>query len=372
MYLTLTALQAAISLPITGALAAISLGLRLWSRSIAGTTLAFNDYAVIIAMVIVLGVIANALYGVFIGGVGIHMSEIEATKPWIIEAYLKASLHILTAELVAYIMPQSFLAAEFLWSGANTCVKTSILSLYTVIFPVKNFRLICYTLMGITVVYFISVVVEAFAICKPVAFSWDKTIEGGTCPGQSAAFLGAGVMNLALDLIIWIIPMPMLFNLQLSMPKKLGVASMFSLGAVICIISLLRVLWLVNLDLTDLTYGVGPGTIYSALEPILGVINACLPTIKPAVLRIIRIIIPSWANYAGSLTQKSSVTDSKSHKVTSADTAPYRQLDDNIPLNNLQRQGGIGNIGDANTIIITQEWSVNTSTQSASSQPDHW
>lgn len=51
----------------------------------------------------------------------------------------------------------------------------------------------------------------------------------------------------------------------------------------ICVISLLRVIWLWTWNLADMTYNVTPGAIYSVLEPNLGVVNACLPTIKPAV-----------------------------------------------------------------------------------------
>lgn len=54
----------------------------------------------------------------------------------------------------------------------------------------------------------------------------------------------------------------------------------------ICVVSLLRVIWLWNWNLADLTYTVTPGAIYSVLEPTPGVVNACLPTIKPAITEL--------------------------------------------------------------------------------------
>lgn len=86
--------------------------------------------------------------------------------------------------------------------------------------------------MAITICYFISVFVEAFALCTPVAFNWYKDIEGGKCEGQNLAYLIAGITNLVLDATIVILPMPMLFGLQMSLPKRFGIAGMFSLGAV--------------------------------------------------------------------------------------------------------------------------------------------
>ena len=60
----------------------------------------------------------------------------------------------------------------------------------------------------------------------------------------------------------------------------------------ICVISLLRVVWLWTWNLADMTYTVTPGAIYSVLEPNLGVINACLPTIKPAINELFGSYVP--------------------------------------------------------------------------------
>lgn len=54
----------------------------------------------------------------------------------------------------------------------------------------------------------------------------------------------------------------------------------------ICIISLLRTIWIQTWDQSDRTYNITLGAIYFVLEPTLGVVNACLPTIKPAITRL--------------------------------------------------------------------------------------
>ncbi|OTA81611.1 hypothetical protein M434DRAFT_44502, partial [Hypoxylon sp. CO27-5] len=178
-----------------------------------------------------------------------------------------------------------FVPAQVLWATANSCVKLSILSLYTNLFPSKRFCHFCRAAMIITVAYFIMVFLETFVLCKPAQYNWDKSIPGGSCTNQNLAYLIAGITNLIIDAFVVALPMPMLFRLQLTRPKKLSIVAMFSLGALICIVSLLRVLWLNSWDLSDLTYTVTPGAIYSVLEPTLGAVNACLPTIKPAIKR---------------------------------------------------------------------------------------
>lgn len=74
------------------------------------------------------------------------------------------------------------------------------------------------------------VLVEAFALCKPVEYNWNKSIEG-KCTGENTAYLVAGIMNLSIDTFIVILPMPVVFRLQMSWSKRISVALMFSLGA---------------------------------------------------------------------------------------------------------------------------------------------
>lgn len=60
-------------------------------------------------------------------------------------------------------------------------------------------------------------------------------------------------------------------------------------------ISLLRIVWLKNWDITDLTYTVTPGACWSVLEPTLGVVNACLPTIRPSLRKILNKDVLAWS-----------------------------------------------------------------------------
>lgn len=78
---------------------------------------------------------------------------------------------------------------------------------------------------------FHSVLLEAFVLCKPVSYNWDKTIPGGRCANENLAYLLAGITNLLIDAIVVILPIPMLWRLQMPLCKKLGVVGMFGLGA---------------------------------------------------------------------------------------------------------------------------------------------
>lgn len=179
---------------------------------------------------------------------------------------------------------------------ANTTVKLSILHLYIRIFPDPIFRKMCYITAALSLAYFVMVFAETFAFCRPISYNWDKSIEG-RCIDPTLAYLFAGITNFFLEVIIVILPMPMLWRLRMSVTKKLGTSAMFSLGALsvfprsphsqyqisvtnlirICIISLIRVIHFRNLDLDDLMYNSADWLSWSLLEPALGVVNACLP-----------------------------------------------------------------------------------------------
>ena len=76
------------------------------------------------------------------------------------------------------------------------------------------------------------VILETFLLCRPVAYNWDKTIDGGRCADTIKAYLSAGIINLLIDVGIVIMPIPVLWKLQLPATKKFGISAMFSIGLV--------------------------------------------------------------------------------------------------------------------------------------------
>ena len=117
-----------------------------------------------------------------------------------------------------------------IWALSNTSVKLSILHLYIMIFRIRSFRIITYILMGTTIIYCAIVILEAFLICRPLAFFWNKTIEG-SCGNEQAIFLSTGILNLMIDVMVVILPMPMLWGLQMKVAKKIALTGIFGLGA---------------------------------------------------------------------------------------------------------------------------------------------
>jgi hypothetical protein len=67
--------------------------------------------------------------------------------------------------------------------------------------------------------------------CWPVEYVWDKSIEGGHCVNQNALFQFWSVPNIATDTAMLVLPMPTIWNLQMSKIQKLGLTFTFLLGS---------------------------------------------------------------------------------------------------------------------------------------------
>lgn len=81
-----------------------------------------------------------------------------------------------------------------------------------------------------SIAYGVVVIVTPLAICAPIRASWDRSISG-RCGNQKAAFLGLEIGGLLLDLAITVWPLPKIYNLQISLGKRVGLLFVFSLGS---------------------------------------------------------------------------------------------------------------------------------------------
>jgi len=160
-------------------------------------------------------------------------------------------------------------------------IKTSMVFFYLRIFGTKNaFKITAYATITSIVLWAISVVLETFLLCRPVAFNWDQTVKG-TCGDRNTVYVSAGALNIVSDFMVLALPIPHIWDLQLPLARKLGLVVMFSLGIFITVISIIRLKSLQAISFTDPTYTLPLGLLWSTLEPCLGIINANLPMCRP-------------------------------------------------------------------------------------------
>lgn len=124
---------------------------------------------------------------------------------------------------------QLILVLAMTWTLATTAIKLSILHLYIVIFQKRKFIWACYITMGLTVAYGLSNCLENMVRCRPIQFTWDKTIDG-VCSSIPTTYIASACIHTGIDLVIVILPMPMLWGLQMAVRKKISLSFAFGVG----------------------------------------------------------------------------------------------------------------------------------------------
>ncbi|KAL8665828.1 MAG: hypothetical protein Q9202_001950 [Teloschistes flavicans] len=119
-----------------------------------------------------------------------------------------------------------------------------------------------------------------------MVYSSNRTIPGGHCGDVKAFEWFTALWNLVADAMIVCLPMPVLWGLKMRTSKKIGLSLTFGVGTIICLLTLTRVLIFRYYQLDDFTKQAAVVAFISVLEPILGVIIACLPLLPPVFHRI--------------------------------------------------------------------------------------
>jgi hypothetical protein len=105
-----------------------------------------------------------------------------------------------------------------------------MLLFYIRIFAIRGFRHTCWAIVGLNAMIFASVVIATCLICRPITYSFDKTSPNGECGDLDRFEQYIAIINMIADSIIVILPMPMLWRLQMDTKKKVGISILLGLG----------------------------------------------------------------------------------------------------------------------------------------------
>lgn len=111
-------------------------------------------------------------------------------------------------------------------------IKTSICLFYSRIFFVRTFRIAAWITIAFVISWGVMVLLTAFLLCTPLAFNWDQSIPGGRCANQKATFIAVGVLDLVTDVCVFVLPLPMIYNLKVSRGNRVALFGIFGIGIV--------------------------------------------------------------------------------------------------------------------------------------------
>lgn len=164
-----------------------------------------------------------------------------------------------------------FWVEEYLYTGVILVAKISILLLYLRLFPETErwFRVACWTWISISAVTIVPAYLTVLFQCSPIHFAWcvylhklaylrlGNTIDlshiyrhrwdgehSGRCINTAAQITAFAGVNICLDLVVMLLPIPRLLTLNISRSKKAGVIAVFLVGVFVTAASAMRLRWL--------------------------------------------------------------------------------------------------------------------------------
>lgn len=97
----------------------------------------------------------------------------------------------------------------------------------------------CHAILWTNLLFYLSTTVAGNLICVPFQRIWDKTVPG-VCYNGRTLNMTIGAFNLASDICILLLPQRVIWRLNMSFRKKLGIALTFAVGLLACAAAALR------------------------------------------------------------------------------------------------------------------------------------
>ncbi|TVY22574.1 L-fucose-proton symporter [Lachnellula hyalina] len=225
-------------------------------------------------------------------------------------------------------------AFTILYNPALMVTKTSILVFY--LRMSKNtqslLRIASYITLGIVNVAGVVLTFLNTFQCSPVRAAYDPALSQGRCLSIVTLYLCSAPVNIITDLAILVLPIPVLTGMRLPQRQKTILVLTFALGIFVTVVDVVRIYYLQQASnnqvatheklgtASDFPYNASPAFMWSAVEVNVGIICACIPTLKPLVTRI----LPSM------LRDLSETGTDKDYYSSQLDNAPTHRLSSTI------------------------------------------
>ncbi|KAF2869654.1 hypothetical protein BDV95DRAFT_608491 [Massariosphaeria phaeospora] len=266
--------------------------LRLWIRIGWLHKSWWDDWLMVVAMIWSCGTTALVIMATQMYGWNLHVWDMKIPQ---MEAGRKASM-----------------AGQTLFVLASSFVKMSILVSYFRIAPAKSlFRKLVWVTFGIVFAAFIVFLIALWVQCVPISSYWTLLADHRDCIPEGPPLVVQATLNVVTDFMIYALPIPTLFSLNLPMSQRIGLAVLFSVGGVIVVAGSFRAYWVhfVLFRTYDVTWEGFQIWVWTAVETNVGVICGCIPALKP-------LLFPARARTQGSRYANGSGVSRRKEKVT--------------------------------------------------------
>ncbi|CAI9629685.1 unnamed protein product [Alternaria burnsii] len=169
---------------------------------------------------------------------------------------------------------------QVLYCFAIALTKLAIISQYLRFIPDKSFRAALYAISVIILGLFITGIFVTIFQCRPVRGAWNFTIEP-VCVDYVSYLYASSAVNVATDLLLFVLPLSHLWKLNLPRKQRVILCVLLAGGASACIVGIVRIAYLHQLRVLDITYQSVVCLILTVGECSLGIIFVSIAALRP-------------------------------------------------------------------------------------------
>lgn len=230
---------------------------------------------------------------------------------------------------------------------ALMALKTSILVFYLRL--AKNtqqvLRIASWVVLAIVNVAGIVLTIMNIAQCSPVRAAFSPLTHNARCIPLLTEFICSAPVNIVTDLAILALPIPVLTGMRLPKRQKYVLIITFSIGIFVTIVDVIRIYYLQQAisfvptastndpgivfgNTPDFAWNASLSLMWSAVEVNVGLICACIPTLKPLIVKILPsfLIDPDGTTTSNLSTYGTGTVDKEASR-NRTDTEPHTSLD---------------------------------------------
>ncbi|KAA8902684.1 hypothetical protein FN846DRAFT_74884 [Sphaerosporella brunnea] len=243
---------------------------RFWTRIFVAGGVGADDVTIGAAMIVVAGSTVFNCFGVKEAGIGKHFYDLSVAE-------------------VGNLLKFTF-ALPLVYTLGVAILKISILLFYRRLFGHrKRLQRIVLAFIAFQLVFAVASVFAYAFMCAPVHAYWTLELHAHACPTFKttlAMYMTLRSVTVACDVALLLLPMRMVWDLKIPQRQRLGLAALFGLGLLACVVAVARLVMLRRLVLSlDVSWNVLPIALLDQTEQCLGIITASIPALTAVVSR---------------------------------------------------------------------------------------
>lgn len=129
---------------------------------------------------------------------------------------------------------QYYNIAAIIYGVVIAAVKLSLLLQYLEIFmPIRNYDfmvVVTYIIIGSNLIFYLACTFFEIFACTPREMFWNRLITNGHCFNMDAINISSATINCISDFVILLLPQGVIWRLQITFRRKLGISAMFLTG----------------------------------------------------------------------------------------------------------------------------------------------